>query len=461
MRPKATIILLIIFIGLLGLVYFLEIKGKKEEKEEKLINIPSENVTKISLQKENETFIFEKEKENKWKIVSPVEVEAEQYEVDRLADDFSDLKIERVVEETATKKDLEKYKIPSTKVTLWTKDKTNPVVLLIGMENPLDQTLYAKREDDQRIVLIPSHLKSLIDKSLFDFRKKDIFEFEKDKVKKITVIGKKLSWEAIRKNEDEWFMEKPIKSLIESGKVSNLLYNLSSLRAQKFVSEEKTDEEIKKYGLDNPDFKVTLNFPSENKEITFFLTKKDDKLYATTSLSSKIITADDLVITDLEKKPEELREKSVAVFYTFEVKKLEIKRNGKDFLLEEDEESNWNFVKPKKIRADNSKVESFIRKIADLETKKFIDPPFKIEKYGLDKPQAEINIWTEEDNKLKKHSLLVGFENKDKKEVYIKNARLPYLFLVDSSFLEEFPKKMDDWIKKEEEKEKGKKNNEE
>jgi hypothetical protein len=435
-------------------VYFLEIKGKKEEGEEKLINIPSENITKISLQKENETFVFEREKENEWRIVSPLEVEAEQYEVNRLADDFSDLKIERVVEETATKKDLEKYKIPSTKVSLWTKDKIKPIVLLIGMENPLDQTLYAKREDDQRIVLIPSYLKSLIDKSLFDFRKKDIFEFEKDKVKKISVTGRKFSWQAIRKDEDEWFMEKPIKSLIESGKVSNLLYNLSSLRAEKFISEEKTDEEMKKYGLNNPDFKVTLNFPSENKEITFFLNKKDDKLYATTSLSSKIITADDLVITDLEKKPDELREKNVVVFYTFEVKKLEIKRNGKAFLLEEDEESNWNFIKPEKVKADNSKVESFLTKIADLETKKFIDPPFKIKKYGLDKPQAEINIWTEEDNKLEKHTLLIGIENKDKKEVYVRNTELPYLFVVESSFLKEFPEKLEAWEKVEEKKEK-------
>ncbi len=449
MKPRLTLILLVIFIALLVLVYFFEIKGKKEENEEKLINIPSENIIKISLQKDNETFVFEREKENEWKIVSPIEVEAEQYEVDRLADDFSDLKIERVIEESSTKGDLEKYKIPSSKIILWRKDKAKPIVLLIGMENPLDQTLYAKREDEQRIVLIPSHLKSLIDKSLFDFRKKDIFEFEKDKVKKIAVIGRKFSWQATRINEDEWFMEKPIRSLIESGKVNNLLYNLSALRAQKFISEEKTEKEIKKYGLINPDYKVILNFPLENKEITFFLNKKDDKLYATTSLSTKIITADDLVITDLEKKPEELREKTIAVFYTFEVKKLEIKRNGKDFILEEDEESNWNFIKPQKIKADNSKVESFIRKIADLETKEFIDPPFKIKKYGLDNPQAEINIWTEENNKFKKHTLLIGSENKNKKEVYIKNARLPYLFLVDSSFLEEFPKKIDDWMEKE------------
>lgn len=443
MRPRTTIFLLILFIVLSVLVYFLEFKTEKKEKEEKLIELSSDKITKISFQKKDEPLVFERDKNNEWKITSPLQVKADQYEVNRLAEDFSVLKIERVVEENP--RNLASYQIPSQEITLWSKEKPQPIVLQIGMVNPLDQTLYAKRKDEKRVVLIPSHLKTIIDKSLFDFREKEIFEFDKEDIGKIAVQGKDFSWLAVKRRNEEWFFETPVKSLIKKGKIDDLLYTLSNLRAKKFISEQKTAEEIKKHGLSEPDFKITLTLPLENKEFSFLLNKQNDTFYVTTTLSPKIITADDFILTDLNKRPEELREKNIAVFYSFEVKKLKLKKEGKEFLLEKDKEDNWNFIQPKKSKADNGKIENFIRKIEGLETKEFIDPPFEIRQYGLDKPQGEVTIWTEEDNKLRKTTLLIGSENKEKKQVFIKDVRLPYVFLVDSPFLEEFPKEIKDW----------------
>jgi len=37
-----------------------------------------------------------------------------------------------------------------------------------------------------------------------------------------------------------------------SNKIDDVLYALSNLKANEFISEEKKDEEIKKYGLDSP-----------------------------------------------------------------------------------------------------------------------------------------------------------------------------------------------------------------
>ncbi|MFQ6084240.1 MAG: DUF4340 domain-containing protein [Candidatus Aminicenantia bacterium] len=443
MRPRTTIFLLILFIVLSVLVYFLEFKTEQKEKEEKLIELSSDKITKISFQKKDEPLVFERDKNNEWKITSPLQVKADQYEVNRLAEDFSVLKIERVVEENP--RNLASYQIPSQEITLWSKEKPQPIVLQIGMVNPLDQTLYAKRKDEKRVVLIPSHLKTIIDKSLFDFREKEIFEFDKEDIGKIAVQGKDFSWLAVKRRNEEWFFETPVKSLIKKGKIDDLLYTLSNLRAKKFISEQKTAEEIKKHGLSEPDFKITLTLPLENKEFSFLLNKQNDTFYVTTTLSPKIITADDFILTDLNKRPEELREKNIAVFYSFEVKKLKLKKEGKEFLLEKDKEDNWNFIQPKKSKADNGKIENFIRKIEGLETKEFIDPPFEIRQYGLDKPQGEVTIWTEEDNKLRKTTLLIGSENKEKKQVFIKDVRLPYVFLVDSPFLEEFPKEIKDW----------------
>ena len=117
-----------------------------------------------------------------------------------------------------------------------------------------------------------------------------------------------------------------------------------------------------------------------------------------------------------------------------------------------DEEDSWHFESPLKEEADKSKIETFIRKIESLEATEFIDPPLSLKDYGLDNPQAEVIIWIEEDEeKVKEITVLIGTEDKESKKAVVKNARFDYLFRVDSTFLEEFPKDMKDWKQEKEE----------
>jgi len=80
-----------------------------------------------------------------------------------------------------------------------------------------------------------------------------------------------------------------------------------------------------------------------NQEVTFLLHKKEDKLYATTSLSSKIVIVEELVLTDLEKKVEELREKGVADFYSWEANRLYLKKGEIELTVAKDEDDIWHF----------------------------------------------------------------------------------------------------------------------
>ena len=448
MKFKTTLILLAVFVALLAFVLLFEkFKGGGEKEDEsKLVSLSSDDVQKITLKREGESITFEKTGEadtQAWVIVEPLEARADKYEVDRLADNFSDLRIERVVDEEP--EDLEKYEIPKKEITLWFKDREKPVRILLGAENPLDNTLFAKREDEARIVLIPSYLKSTVEKSLFDFRQKDIFRFETDDVKTIKLRAKESQWEA-EKKEDEWFLRRPVAALAKENKITGILNSLSGLKAKEFVSEEKNKEGAGQFGLDRPDYEVVLAMPIENQEVTFSLHKKDEKLYATSSLSSKIIEAEDSLLSELEEAVAELREKEIAHFYSWEVNRLQLKRSELDWVLVKDEDDNWNFESPVQEEADRNKVQTFIRKIESLETEEFIDPPFDLRDFRLDEPQGEVKLWVKEDEeKVKEITILLGAEDKEAKKVVVKNARLDYLFRLDSAFLDEFPKELKDW----------------
>jgi len=456
MKFKTTLILLIVFALLLAFVYFFEIRGKAEkekakEKKEKLADFSCSDVEKITFKKEDQTISFKKDDKGEWLITEPMEVKADSSEVNSLASDFSDLRIERVVEEEP--KDLSKYEIPRKEISLWFKGKDLPLKILVGMENPLDNTFFAKREDEKRVVLIPSSLKSVMEKKLFDFRQKDIFKFETKDVKRIKLRAKETEWQALKK-EEEWFFEKPVNALATKSKIDNILDSLSNLKAKDFVSEQKKEEEMKKCGLEKAEYEIALSVPSANQELLFSLHKDGDKVYVTTSLSSKIVATEEQILTDLEKKAADLREKQVAVFYSWQTNKLYLRKGDITFTFFKDKDNKWHIESAAKEEADGPKIETFIRKIESLEAAEFIDPPLKFTDYGLDKPQAEVKIWTKEDEqKIKETDILIGTEDKEKKQVVVKNARLDYLFRVDSGFLEEFPKEAKDWkIEKPEEK---------
>jgi len=449
MKFKTTIILFVIFLVLMAYIFLFESKSKNDEHaKEKLVALSSESVQKIIYKKEDETLEFQKNAEGEWLIIKPLEAKADKYEVNRLAEEFADLRIERVVDEEPA--DLEKYGIPKKEMSLYFKDKEPQVKILIGMENPLDNTFFAKRENETRVVLLSSSLKNLLEKSVFDYRQKDIFKFKTDEAKSIKLRAKKIQWEALKK-EEEWFLKKPVKALVKSSKINDILYSLSNLKAKEFVSEEKTKEEIKNYGLDQADYEVSLSIPLSNQEVTIFIHKDDEKVYATTSLSPKIIEIEDSIISDLEKKAEELREKEVANFYSWEVNRLHIKKGNIALTLAKDEENKWHFKSQDKEEADKNKIETFIRKIENLEATEFIDPPLNLKDYGLESPQARVQIWVEEEEeKVKEITILIGSEDKEAKQMVVKNTRFEYLFKVDSAFLEEFPKDLKDWKMEEE-----------
>jgi len=298
MKFRTTLYLFIAFVILLAFFLLSESVFKKEKKEDKLVDRSSEEVTEIILTRGEETIHFVKEDEDNWLIKEPITAAADRYEVNRLADDFSNLKLERVVEEAPN--DLKKYGLPNKEITLKFKDKTE-VKIEIGEENPLDNTLFAKRSDEERVVLLPSFIKTALDKKLIDFRKKDIFSLATDEVKEIKVEGPQTKWEA-EKKDDEWWLTSPLQSLAEASQISNILYSLSSLKAKEFLSEEKNEEELRRYGLANPQYKIKLQLPQKEQELTVYLTKQDDTLYATSTATSKIISAEDTITSDLDKK---------------------------------------------------------------------------------------------------------------------------------------------------------------
>jgi hypothetical protein len=446
---KTPLVLLAVFIGLLAIVLIFDTRSENkqaaEERTSILIGLASGDIRKASLVRDNETLTFERDEAGTWRLTSPLQAAADDTEVGSFVDSLASLRIERVVEKEA--KDLAAYDIPKIEVCLWVKGKDAPVRLLVGMENPLDKTLFAKRDDDPRVVLLASTLKTTLDKKIFDFRQKDVFKFSADNVKTVRIRAKNIAWQAQRE-EKGWFLNAPVAALAAKGKVDSLLDSLSGLRAKAFVAEGKNAEALKTFGLEKPEYEVVLSLPASNQEIVFSLHQEGEASYATTSLSTKVIAFEGTLLTDLDRKVDEMREKKVADFYSWEADKVVLKRDGLELEVVKEkvgEEEKWILDPATKEEADRTRVEDFLRKVEGLEAVAFVDSPGPLAGYGLD-PGTEIRIGTKDaQGKVKETVLLIGKEDAEKKQVVVKTAEFAYLFRVDSGFLQDLPKEKKDW----------------
>jgi hypothetical protein len=448
-RFKTTLILLAVLIVLVAVVLYFDSRGEKKkaaaETSNTLISLTSGDVRKVSLVRDGKTLAFERDEGGPWRLTSPLQAAADDGEVTSLVDALASLRIERVVEKEA--KDPAAYEIPKTEVSIWVKGKEAPVRLLVGMENPLDKSLFAKREDDPRIVLLASTLKTTLDKPVFDFRQKDVFKFAVADVQRVRVKAKNVDWLAAREGAG-WSLKAPVAALAAKAKVDSLLDSLSGLRAKAFVAEEKTPAAIKAFGLEKPEYEVTLSLPAANQEIVFSLHKEGENAYATTSPSTKIITFEGTLLADLDRKVDEMREKKIADFYSWEADRIALKRDGFEIAASKEKAGDteqWVLDGPAKEEADRAKVEDFVRKVEGLEAFAFVDAPGPLATYGLD-PGAEIRIRTKDaQGKEKEAVLLIGREDAEKKQVVVKSPGLDYLFQVDSGFLQQWPKEKKDW----------------
>ncbi|MCX6571057.1 MAG: DUF4340 domain-containing protein [Candidatus Aminicenantes bacterium] len=418
MKFKTTLVLLAVFTGLLAIVLLFdtqsENKSAAQEKTNTLISLASGDIRKASLVRDGETLTFERDEAGPWRLTSPLQAAADDTEVGNFVDSLASLRIERVVEKEA--KDLAAYEI-------------------------------AKREDDPRVVLLASTLKTTLDKKIFDFRQKDVFKFSAADVETVRVRAKNIGWQAQRQKAG-WFLKAPVVALAAKGKVDSLLDSLSGLRAKAFVTESKNAEALKRFGLEKPEYEVVLSLPASNQEIVFSLHQEGEAFYATTSLSTKVIAFEGALLTDLDRKVDGMRETKVADFYSWEADKVALKRDGFELAAVKEkvgEEEKWLLNPATKEEADRTKVEDFIRKLEGLEAAAFIDDPGPLSAYGLD-GGAEVRIRTKDaQGKVKETVLLIGKEDAEKKQVVVKTAELAYLFRVDSGFLQDFPKDRKDW----------------
>jgi hypothetical protein len=390
---RSTIALLAVLIGLSAYIYFVVSKksdtGAETAKPRVFVALDADKIDEVKVKSESGDTTTLKKTNGNWQITAPLTVKADAMQAGALASNLSTLEVSRVVDENPA--DLKEYGLDSPRVEIEFKasgDKTYADAhrLFIGAKSPTGGDLFARRDSDKRVMLVPGYTDAIFNRATFDLRDKSLLAFEREKVDRIDVAG---SLELARQGTD-WKLTKPIAATADYTAVDSLLGRLQTVAMKSIVAEQATPADLKKYGFDKPQGTIALSGGGTTASLVIGGKATGDDVYVRDSSKPLIATADGGLVKDLQKGADEYRRKEIFAFRGYSTDRLEFTRDGQTIVFEKvkgdgQTPEKWHRVMPNP--GDPMGMENLIVKLEGLRAASFVDAAART---GLDKPSLTV-----------------------------------------------------------------------
>jgi len=379
-----------------------------------------------------------------WQVVQPLTAKADDGEIGTLTSALASSEIVRVIDENPT--NLNDYGLSNPRVEVdfkATGDKDYRK-LLIGDKTATGSELYAKRNDEKKVFLIPAMQETSLNRTTFDLRDKGLLKFDREKVDAIDVSsgGKTI---AIAKEGGDWKITKPVQTKADFGSVEGLVGRLQSAQMKSIVADQASPADLKKYGLDKPE--ATVNLALGSSRATLLLGGKADKdntVYARDASKPAVVTVEQSLLDDLKKDADNYRRKDLFEFRPFNATHIELTRNGETVVLDRvkganDKPDTWKRVSPNPGDVDKEKMDGLLSKLSNMRASSFVDSTAKT---GVDKPALIVTVKFDEGKKDEK--VTFGQEGND---VFAVRPGEPGAAKADKADLDEATKAFDEIAK--------------
>lgn len=405
---RSTFALIVVLAGLGAYIYFVTWKtpegdagGKKQDKV--FTALQADTIDEIKVSAGGDATMLKKDG-GTWQITQPVAAKADESEVSGITSALSSIDVVRVVDENPS--NLNDYGLSNPRIEIDFKaagDKDYRK-LLIGEKSPTGADLFARRNDEKKVFLIPAFQETTFNKTAFDLRDKALLKFDREKVDGLDVTsgGKTLT---IAKDGGDWKITKPLQTRADFGSVEGLVGRLQTVQMKSIVTSEPTPADLKKYGLDKPDATVTLNAGSARATLLVGGTAADNTVYARDASKPDVVTVESALLDDLKKGSDDYRRKDLFEFRPFNATHIEIARNGQTVVLDrvkgqgENAPDKWHRASPNPGDVDRDKMDGLLSKLSNMRAASFVESTAKT---GIDKPALTVVVKFDEGKKEEK-----------------------------------------------------------
>lgn len=440
MSIKKTVILFIILV-LMGGYYYTRVnlsekQQAQEEAAKKVFTATEEALQEISIKRQNEEIVLKKQEET-WKMLQPVEAFTDAEAVKQLVTDFVKAEQQKTVAEDKSQDQEFGLDQPQLVVIAKGQAGTSPMQLALGNETPTTSGFYARVDNQEKVVIVGSPVKTGLDKSMYDLRDKTILAFAPDQVKKaiLTLPSEAHPSVELEQKDAKWQIVTPQNYQADTAKMNAMLSKITSSSIKAFTA-EKADN-LAQYSLDQPNATLSLFVGEDKSQKTLFLGKKNesgDGVYAKHEGAQNVFLVDAAILDEFPKSVNDLRDKTLFAFKSPDIQKIELASQGETIVLERASEEEWQITQPESFKADSAKVQQLLSNAESATVQQFVsDTPEDLAQYGLAAQPFTIRLWQKDQET--PHELLLGSPDQANTGIYAKLGSQNAVVLVKADTL--------------------------
>lgn len=270
-------------------------------RDKSITKVKQTDVREFRLKNRHGRFHFVKEG-SIWNMESPRKLKCESTTIDNVLRKLENGKAKSIVSEFMKSERDFRLNKPAIEVDLYIgESKAHKNIIFSSLKNNV-----ANVKDDSRpqVFTVDSLFLKDLNKSLFDFRYKKIFTFNKDDVDKAIVHQGDSTITMLKDTTGIWKFSSG--ETLKEWKMNSLINNINNLAAKKFVKENT--KSTSKYGLYNPERRVQLYGKDKLIVETLFGEKRESNRIVYCPQSKIIAEVQEYSFTNSEVKPKDFIE---------------------------------------------------------------------------------------------------------------------------------------------------------
>jgi hypothetical protein len=235
----------------------------------------------------------------------------------------------------------------------------------------------------------------------------------------------------MRRRDNKWRLETPIKDHADGSLIENLLSDLENWQKDATISAKEIEADkskLNEYGLSKPKLRLKLLGQDRPPEIFFGKDAAlEGRMYVRLEDSKETFLAPQTVKKDVEKKPEEFRDRKLMDLSTAQVSRVVLKSPVGEMELEK-RNDHWEILKPLRARGDDQKIADLIAQVTTAQIQQFVAADQgDLHPFGLAEPRGAITLFSKDD---KQGQLLQigGISQKEKDQVYVRSASRGFVY---------------------------------
>jgi hypothetical protein len=368
---KSTVVLLVVLVGLGAYIFFVDRNREIEDpnaKPKAYTTLTTDNIEELQIRNANgETTRLQRAGED-WQLVEPVKAQADNGVVGTVTSNIGTLEVQRVVDENPA--ELKQYGLDPARIEIGfrLKDQKEFQRLLVGDKTPTGGDLFAKRSDENRVILVASFLDSIFNKTPFELRDKIVLDFERDKAEGVEVVSGATTTQFTR-NGTDWRIVRPVTARADYAAAEGLLTRLSSTNMLKVVSE---GGDLATYGLDRPATTATVIIGSSRASLLIGRMADDGGYYAKDANRPMVFAVEQALVTDLTKDVREFRRKDLFDSRSFSATRVELQRPGATAAFERTDaggQTTWKNASGATV--ETARIDETLTKLSNLRADSF------------------------------------------------------------------------------------------